>query len=117
MVHKNSIANLISAEELNARLTPEQRRENASRAGIASAEARAQRSKLREDLEILLDAPTKDGTTVQQAVAIAAIDKALKGNIRAAEFIRDTVDGKPTTGITVATPAPVVLMGYDDIED
>ena len=35
--------NLISPQELNARLTPEQRRENASKAGIASGKARKER--------------------------------------------------------------------------
>ena len=40
--------NLITPQELNARLTPEERRENASKAGKASGEARRLRAMMRK---------------------------------------------------------------------
>ena len=41
-------ANLMPVDELNASMTPEQRRENARKAGLASAEARKRRKTAQE---------------------------------------------------------------------
>ena len=48
MVNKRSLENLISPEELNARLTPEERKANASKAGQASGEKRSLKSLTRK---------------------------------------------------------------------
>ena len=59
--------NLISPEELNARLTPEQRRENTSKAGIASGKARrAKRDRHKR---------------IQELFALAVKDPKLKANL------------------------------------
>lgn len=95
-------------------MTPEQRRENGRKGGIASGEAKRRKKAMRERLEILLDLPMKSGKlkdveeiknfaalkgkniTVQDAMMIAQIQKALKGDTTAATFIRDTAGQKPS---------------------
>jgi hypothetical protein len=108
-----------------ALMTPEQRRENGRKGGIASGEAKRKKKALRERLEILLDMPMKSGReadleaiknfaelkgkniTVQDALMIAQIQKAMKGDTQAAVFVRDTVGQNPTTRIEVE---PVVIV-------
>lgn len=98
-------------------MTPEQRRENGRKGGIASGEAKRAKKAMRERLEILLDMPMKSGKgadletiknfaalkgkniTVQDAMMIAQIQKALKGDTNAATFVRDTAGQNPATRI------------------
>jgi hypothetical protein len=95
-------------------MTPEQRRENGRKGGIASGEAKRKKKAMRERLEILLELPMNKGRakdiedirsfaalkgkniTVQDAMMIAQIQKALKGDTTAAAFIRDTAGQKPS---------------------
>lgn len=52
--------NLIRPEELNARLTPEQRRENTSKAGIASGKARREKRDRHKRIQELFALAVKD---------------------------------------------------------
>ena len=74
---------------------------------------------MRERLEIILEMPLKSGKnadieniknfaalkgkniTVQDAMMIAQIQKALKGDTTAATFVRDTAGEKPTDKLTL----------------
>ena len=94
-------------------MTPEERRENGRKGGIASGEAKRAKKAMRERLEILLELPMKAGKsadietiknfaalkgkniTVQDAMMIAQIQKALKGDTNAAAFVRDTAGFRP----------------------
>jgi hypothetical protein len=94
-------------------MTPEERRENGRKGGIASGEAKRRKKAMRERLEVLLELPLKSGKsadlddienlaalkgkniTVQDAMMLAQIQKALKGDTTAAAFVRDTVGEKP----------------------
>jgi hypothetical protein len=94
-------------------MTPEQRRENGRKGGIASGEAKRRKKAMRERLEVLLELPLKSGKsadldniknlaalkgkniTVQDAIMLAQIQKAMKGDTTAAAFVRDTVGEKP----------------------
>lgn len=74
------------------------------RGGVASGEARRRRKALREALYCLLDADIEqDGQTMLgvDAVALAVFTKALAGDIRAAEFLRDSTDGRPRLQVDV----------------
>ena len=100
-----------------AKMTPEQRRENGRKGGIASGEAKRAKKAMRERLEILLEMNLKSGRgadiesiknfaelkgkniTVQDALMIAQIQKALKGDTNAAVFVRDTAGQNPTQKI------------------
>ena len=105
--------NLMSVEELNSRRTPEQHSEDSKKGGKASGVARRRKKEMRERLEILLSLPIKDGKgaeiekiksfgaikgkniTVEDAILIAIAQKALKGDIQAGTFLRDTIGEKP----------------------
>jgi len=89
-------ANLIP----NSERTPSELREQTRRGGLASGEARRERKRIREALEAMLDAEAVlDGDTLTgaQRLALGAFEAAYRGNVKALEFIRDTVGEKPPT--------------------
>ena len=94
--------NLIKNEDL----TPNQRRENASKAGKASGEARRKKKLLRECLEILLEKEITDksGNTMTgaEAMAVKVFQQALNGDLKAFEIVRDTAGQKPVDKVMVA---------------
>lgn len=94
--------NLLRPEDL----TPEQRRENASKAGKASGEARRKKKLLRECLEILLEKEMTDkkGETMTGAEALSAklFKEAMNGNVKAFEVLRDTAGQKPVEKVIVS---------------
>ena len=118
-----------------SKMTPEERRENGRKGGIASGEAKRAKKAMRERLEILLDMPMKDGRgvdieniknfaslkgkniTVQDALMIAQIQKALKGDTYAAAFVRDTAGQNPATKIEAEFDMDLnITVDYGDDE-
>lgn len=83
---------------LNER-TKDEQREIQTLGGIKSGEARRAKKTMREMLDYLLEKEIKtnkgDMSTLE-AIMVSAIAKASKGDIRAIEFIRDTIGQKPT---------------------
>lgn len=82
-------------------------RENSRKGGIASGEARRRKRDLRRALEALLDknmGRNKDGQEVSgaEALALKQFEKALKGDTRAFEVIRDTAGQKPVEKVMIA---------------
>ena len=95
--------------------------EAGKKGGKASGEAKRRKKLMRESLEILCQLPAKGGRatdvesiknfaelkgkniTVEQAMLIAQIKKALGGDTRAIEFIRDTMGQKPVEEKKVET--------------
>lgn len=88
----------------NKERTPEERRENATKAGIASGKARRQKKKLKQALETIMSEKvphsmekvqnllhefgiSEEESTLQTALVLTLIKKALDGNIRSAELI------------------------------
>lgn len=70
-----------------------------SAGGIASGIAKREKRTMREIAEIILskDVMTSDGVvTGKYAILAKVIKKALKGDLQAATFIRDTIGEKPT---------------------
>ena len=96
--------NLISQSER----TKAEQREIAKKGGIASGKSRREKKAMKDTLNELLSMPLKSGKaadvetiknlaalkgkniTVQEAIMLAQIQKALKGDTKAAEYIRDT---------------------------
>ena len=74
---------------MNKRTKSEQR-EIAQKAGIKSGEVRRARKTLKEELLLILES----GNT-QNKISLALIKKAIKGDIKAFEVIRDTIGEKP----------------------
>lgn len=84
----------------NSQRTPEERRENARKAGIASGEARRAKKTLREIMEIYGQMPAEElaGVSNDEAVVVAQYKLAKSdkpGSTGAASFIRDTKGEKP----------------------
>lgn len=71
--------------------SPRERKEIAKKGAKASNEARKRRKTLREELTALLEI----GDT-QKKVSTALLDKAVNGDVKAFETIRDTIGEKPT---------------------
>lgn len=70
--------------------TSEEAREYGRRGGIASGKTRALRKTFKEDLLSMLDDHNQ-----QSAILEALIKQCKNGNIRAMEFLRDTIGEKP----------------------
>ena len=80
------------ANEQNLKpLSTEKAREIGKKGGIASGKSKRARKTLKEELLALLS----QGNT-QEKMSLAVIQKALKGDTKAFEIIRDTVGEKPT---------------------
>lgn len=77
--------------------TTEQARERGRKGGIASAKARAERKQLKELLELALSQPSEivEGEDNYTAITAALVNKAIQGDTKAYEVIRDTLGQKP----------------------
>lgn len=107
--------NLLKAEEL----TSEQLRKRATAGGIASGKARREKKMMKDTLATLLSMPLEDeeavdvdniksiaalkgrNITVQEAIMLAQIKKAMKGDTKAAEFVRDSSGNKPKDDLNI----------------
>ena len=111
---KGNINNLVKNEEL----TPEERRRNASKAGKKSGEVRAAKKTMREMLDYLLEKQVEnkhgEKITTREAILIAAVAKAGKGDIKAIEFIRDTIGEKPVDKVLNDVTLTQALVVFDD---
>ena len=88
----------------NSERTPSELREMARNGGLASGEARRKRKTLKEELLLMLS----EGET-QQSVTLALIEKAMGGDTKAFEIIRDTIGEKPVDKVMIADVEPSVI--------
>lgn len=111
--------NLMSAQELNARLTPEERKRNASKAGKASQAKKREAKSMATKWNIIKSMSLKDGDvddieqikalseangkniTVEDAIIFAVTKKAMKGDIRAFESLSKYMDNDKMTKLTI----------------
>jgi hypothetical protein len=100
--------------------TKEEQKEIARMGGIASGKVRREKKAMKDTLATLLSMPLKDGMsddiegiqsiaslngkniTVQEAIMLAQIKKAVKGDTRAAEFVRDSSGNKLKEGVEIS---------------
>ena len=77
--------------------SPEEIRERNSKAGKASAKARKRKKELKELLLLALSQPQegKPEEDNYMGITVALIQKAIKGDTKAFEIIRDTIGQKP----------------------
>lgn len=115
--------------------TKEELSEMGRKGGIKSGEVKRQKKQMKETLEILLSMPLNKkkvyeveeiqswgqlkgkNIDVQTAILIKQIQRALAGDLPAAEFVRDTSGQKPTDDLNISGAVPVVISGEDDLED
>lgn len=113
------------------RTTAEQRKIQRA-GGIASGVARRRKRDMQQALNAILDMPLKKGKlqqirnlsevkgkniTAEQAILLAMVNKAMKGDVKAATFVRDTAGCKPTDHVEVNEITTAVLTEEDIIED
>lgn len=115
--------------------TTEERRANGRKGGIASGEAKRRKAQMKATLETLLTMPLNGkkcheiddiqsfaqlkgkNVSVETAILIKQVQRALAGDLPSAEFIRDTSGQKPTNELNVSGSLPVVISGEEDLED
>lgn len=108
----NSLKNLKRIEEYNAKLTQEERKTAASRAGKASAQKKRDTRLLKDIvLEMLsAEAPAEDvkkyglpeGASNSMVMTAAAAKKAREGDLKAQEYLRDTAGQMPTKEVNLS---------------
>ena len=100
-MEKKGQDNLIPFNEL----TQEEQRKLASKGGKASGKARKKKKELKELLLLLLSQPMKDDPDQDNytGISIALIQKALAGDTKAYEVIRDTLGQKPVEKTEITT--------------
>lgn len=117
-------------------LTREDRVEAGRKGGVKSGESKRRRKELKETLEILLNmsldkrrtnvdiekikafADLKGkNVTVDEAMMIKLIQKALTGDLNAITMVRDTIGEKPSDKVEVKDVTPVIISGEDDLSE
>ena len=79
----------------NTQRTPNEVRENARKGGIKSGKVRREKANFKKLCEIALNETYKGEMTNAEAMVISMITKALDGDTKAFEVIRDTAGQKP----------------------
>ena len=119
-----------------AKMTPERRAECGRKGGLAKREATRRRKEMRETLDILLNMPMKKGKvysaedvkyfadlkgkniTIDQAMMVCLVQKALKGDLSAIGMVRDTVGEKPVEKIdATVTKNPFDELTADELRE
>lgn len=91
-------------------------KEIAKRGGIKSGQARRELKAQKERLRLLLSMTNKEtGNMYADDIDAAAVKKAISGDIKACEFIRDTIGEKPPEKVE-ATNANVSVTDPDVIK-
>ena len=113
----------------NSSRTPEELREMTRKAGIASGKARRKKKLFKEQIELLLSLPLKDKNVKeklkkigidannldnQMAIIISLYQRALKGDVKAFNALRDTVGEKPKEVIEVSKGIEETTKEIDD---
>ena len=103
--------NLMSIQEVNSRRSREEHRKDSSKGGKKSAEIKRQRKAMKEQMEMLLSLPFKQGEQLnfikelginedeidnQMALLVAVYGKALKGDVQAFNTIREVAQDEKT---------------------
>ena len=128
-------AGLEKGKNAFARMTPEQRAEYGRKGAEKANETKRKRKEMRETLDILLNMPLKKGKvysaeeiksfadlkgkniTIDQAMMVCLVQKALKGDLNAIGMVRDTVGEKPTEKMEIKDTTPVIISGEGDLSD
>lgn len=110
------MANEQNLKSLADRTTSEKRK-IAKKGGKASGEARRKKKDLRLALEALLEKEFEDKKgnklTGTEAITAKLFEKAMKGDVRAFETLRDTVGQKPVDKVMIAEVDQQVI---DEVE-
>lgn len=111
--------NPVMPPDFGKSFTPEERKKNSSKGGKASAKVKRERKRANEILNIFLSMPLKKrknaeiedikafeelkgkNITVNEAIQLKQVQRALNGDLASATYIRDTVGDKPSENVNV----------------
>ena len=101
-------------------LSKEEAKKRGSKGGKRSGEVRRERKTMKEMLDYLLqqDITNKQGETKNtlEVMMTAQIKEAIKGNTKAAQFVRDTIGEMPTQKVELDS-SEVVKQGLNRINE
>lgn len=101
-------------------LSKEEAKKRGSKGGKRSVQVRRERKTMREMLDYLLqqDITNKQGKTKNtlEVMMTAQIMEAIKGNTKAAQFVRDTIGEMPTQKVELDS-SEVVKQGLNKINE
>ena len=99
-------------EDLRPVSSKEEARERGRKGGLASGEARRKRKTLKEELLLMLE-----DEDVQKSVAVALIQEAQSGNVKAFGMLRDTIGEAPVEKVqTTQTVVDMSAFSTDEIK-
>ena len=117
-----------------SQMTKEELQQCAKIGQAKSTETKRRKKSMKSVLEVLLKMPVGKGKvievddiknfaslagkniSVEEAIIIKQIQRALKGDLNATQFIRDTSGQKPEDNLNITELKPVVISGEDDLE-
>lgn len=121
--------------KFGSHLTHEDRVKNGRKGGKKKGENAKRKREMREAIEVLMSMPLENKTvkeledilsfkdlkdknlTVNDAIIVKQVQRALKGDLNAVTFLRDTSGQKPKDDMSVDMKLPVFFAGEDDLED
>lgn len=124
-INQNSLNNLTNIAD---NVTPEECKINGKKGGVASGKARRERRDMQKRIQDMFDMTLQKGKegqfnnlaeangknlSVMDAILLKQVQKALKGDTRAAEWLRDTAGMKPVDRQEVTTE----IRGTDKLSD
>ena len=107
----------------------------ASKGGVNSGIARRRKKEVKKILEAFLELPLKKGKlydiddvksfmalkgkniTVNEAIQVTVIQKALKGDLSAINMINELMGEKPANKLEVKDITPVIITGENELKD
>lgn len=117
-----------------SQMTREELQQCAKIGQAKGTETKRRKKSMKSVLEVLLKIPVGKGKvcevdeiknfaelagkniSVEEAIIIKQIQRALKGDLNATQFIRDTSGQKPEDNLNITEMKPVVISGEDDLE-
>lgn len=127
--------NLIPISEVNSRRTREEHSRDSAKAGKKSGEVRRKKKAMKDTMQILLSLPLPDckgkdelnnlgineeDMNIQTVILMAQVQKAMKGNLESAKFVRDvseSVDKTNEDEKETQSIADVIQQAYEGIND
>ena len=118
-----------------SKMTPEERSYWGKIGAEKSKETKRKRKEMRETLDVLLKMPMRKGKvysaedikcfadlkgkniSIDQAMMVCLIQRALKGDLSAIAMVRDTVGEKPSDKLEVKDVTPVIISGEDELSE
>lgn len=107
----------------------------ASKGGVNSGIARRRKKEVKRILEAFLELPLKKGKlydvddvksfmalkgkniTVNEAIQVTVIQKALKGDLSAINMINELMGEKPANKLEIKDTTPVIITGENELKD